>query len=55
MDDIETITLYDENGEELEFGVLGCSKMLMIMITQYYCLCLKEDDEQAYIFPYRYR
>ena len=49
MDDIETITLYDENGEELEFEVLG---VVNVDDNDYAILLpvFEEDDEQAYIF-----
>lgn len=51
MDDMEIITLYDEDGEETEFEVLG---VINLEDKDYYILTpvdeADEEDAQAYIF-----
>ena len=48
MDDRETITLLDENGEETEFEVLG---VVTVEDIDYAILVpIDEDEDQAYIF-----
>jgi uncharacterized protein YrzB (UPF0473 family) len=48
MDERETITLYDEEGQETEFEVLG---VVNVEDNDYAILVpLDEDGEQAYIF-----
>lgn len=48
MDDRETITLLDENGEETEFEVLG---VIAVEDIDYAILIpIDEEEDQAYIF-----
>lgn len=48
MDDRETITLYDEEGDEIEFDVLG---VINVEDNDYAILIPEdEDNDQAYIF-----
>jgi len=50
MDDMEIISLYDEDGEETEFEVLG---IINLEEKDYYILRPldeKEEEDQAYIF-----
>lgn len=50
MDDRETITLLDENGEETEFEVLGVITVEDIDYAILIPTDEDEDDDQAYIF-----
>jgi len=49
MDDMEIISLYDENGEETEFEVIG---VINLEEKDYYILrpLDEENEDQAYIF-----
>ena len=50
MDDRETITLLDENGEETEFEVLGVITVEDIDYAILIPIDEDEDEDQAYIF-----